>query len=261
MTREIDRPLDILAFAPHPDDAELGCAGSLILAADQGLRVAIADLTEGERASRGTPEKRAREKERAADLLGLCERFSLGLPDTKIGTDPAQRLPVIQLIRETRPRVVLAPYGIDRHPDHVAANKLVRDACFFAGVKNVGMGCSHRPERVYQYMIHHPFSPNFVIDVSLVWERRMAAVMAYASQFHSGLAVHDKCSTENGPDTVISQPSFLRFVEARAIYYGAMVGAAYGEPFYMPGPVPLREFPNLVDPRPLPGKLPAYSMY
>ena len=81
----------------------------------------------------------------------------------------------------------------------------------------------------------------------------MAAVTAYASQFHS--------IETNGPGTVISQPEFLRLVEARAIYYGAMVGAAYGEPFYMPGPVPLREFPDLIEPRPLPGKLPVYSMY
>ena len=245
-------PLDILAFAPHPDDAELGCAGSLILAADQGLRVAIADLTEGERASQGTAEQRAQEKNKAADLLGLCERFSIGLPDTELEADPAQRLPIIQLIRETRPRVVLAPYRQDRHPDHVAASKLVRDACFFAGVKKVGVGCPYRPERVYQYMIHQPFSPSFVMDVSSVWERRMAAVTAYASQFHA---------EENGPETVISQPGFLRFIEARAIHYGAMVGAAYGEPFYLPGPVPLREFPGLIGPRLSPGELPTYSMY
>ena len=175
-------PLDILAFAPHPDDAELGCAGSLILAADQGLRVAIADLTEGERASQGTAEQRAQEKNKAADLLGLCERFSIGLPDTELEADPAQRLPIIQLIRETRPRVVLAPYRQDRHPDHVAASKLVRDACFFAGVKKVGVGCPYRPERVYQYMIHQPFSPSFVMDVSSVWERRMAAVTRTAKR-------------------------------------------------------------------------------
>jgi bacillithiol biosynthesis deacetylase BshB1 len=261
MKGEIDGSLDILAFAPHPDDAELGCAGSLILAADKGLRVAIADLTEGERASRGTPEKRAREKNKATALLGLCKRFSIGLPDTEIGTDPAQRLPIIQLIRETRPRVVLAPYGTDRHPDHVAASKLVQDACFFARVKKVGTGCPYRLERVYQYIIHHPFPPSFVIDVSSVWERRMAAVTAYASQFHPVLAVQDKCSAENGPETVISQPGFLRLVEARAIYYGAMIGAVYGEPFYTPGPVPLGEFPGLTDPRLLPGELPTYSMY
>lgn len=252
MSEKMDGLLDILVFAPHPDDAELGCAGSLILAADQGLRVAVADLTEGERASRGTPERRAREKNKASELLGLCERFSVGLPDTEIGNDPAQRLPIIQLIRETRPRIVLAPYEPDRHPDHVATNKLVRDACFFAGVKKVGTGDPYRPERVYHYMIHRPFSPSFVIDVSSVWERRMAAVTAYASQFHS---------EENEPKTVISQPSFLRLVEARAIYYGAMIGTAYGEPFYMPGPVPLHEFPGLTGPHLPPGELPTYSMY
>ncbi len=130
----LDQHLYILAFSPHPDDAELYCGGGLILAADQGLRVAIADLTAGELSSRGTPEHRVQETQRATEVLGLCNRFSLSLPDTKIGTDPAQRESLIRLIRETRPRIVLAPFWQDRHPDHAATGKLVREACFFADV-------------------------------------------------------------------------------------------------------------------------------
>lgn len=244
--------VDILAFSPHPDDAELGCGGSLILAADRGLRVAIADLSAGEMSSRGTSEQRQRETKEAADRLGLCARLSVGLPDSEIGTDPAHRLPIIQLIRETRPRIVLAPYGQDRHPDHVAAYRLVKEACFLAGVSKIGTGRTHRPERVYYYMIHHAFSPSLVVDISTVWDRKMAAVAAYQSQFQPG---------GSGFQTAISRPDFLRFIEARAIVLGAMIGAAYGEAFYLPGPVPLDELPGLSNAPPPPGELPSYRMY
>ena len=244
--------MGILAFSPHPDDAELGCGGSLILAADAGLRVAIADLSEGEMASRGTAEQREREKQKATDLLGLCTRLSVGLPDTEIGTDPAHRLPVIQLVRETRPRIVLTPYWEDRHPDHAAAGKLVQEACFFAGVSKVGEGQTHRPERVYYYMLHHPFTPSFVVDISSVWERKMAVVAAYRSQVQS---------EGGGVETALSRPEYMRFIKARAIYYGAMIGAGYGEPFYSPGPVPLRGLPGLTGPPPPPDKLPPYRVY
>ncbi len=247
--------MDILVFSPHPDDAELGCGGSLILGADQKLRVAVADLSEGELSSRGTEAQRAQEKNEASHLLGLCERFSIGLPDTEIGQDPGHRLELIQLIRETRPRIVLAPYWNDQHPDHAAAGKLVQEACFYAGVAKVGKGRAHRPERLYYYMLHyllHPFTPSFVIDISAVWERKMAAVAAYGSQFQS---------KGGGSKTALSQPEFLRFIEVKAAWFGAMIGVAHGEAFYLPGPVSLPGFPGLAGPRPRPGKLPPYSMY
>lgn len=248
----MDKPLDILVFSPHPDDAELGCGGSLLLAADQRLRVGIADLSAGEMSSRGSLEVRRQEKEAAARLLGLTGRWLVGLPDGGIGSDPAQRLPLIQLIREVRPRLVLAPYCQDRHPDHAAAGKLVQAACFFAGVRKVGTGEPHRPERLYFYMIHHPFTPSFVVDISTVWDRKMAALAAYKSQFEAD---------GSGLETAISRSDFLRMIEARAIYFGAMIGAAYAEPFYFPGPVPLPELPGLTTPSLPPGQLPPYSMY
>lgn len=247
-----DTPVDILAFAPHPDDAELGCGGSLILAASQGLRVAVADLSAGEKSSRGTLADRDREKQQAAQLLGLSARFCLGLPDTDIGADPAHRTPLIELIRALRPRLVLAPYWDDRHPDHAAAGQLVRQACFLAGVGRVALGQPHRPEWLYFYMLHQPFEPSFVVDVSAVWERKMAAVRAYASQFQAARAE---------ATTALSRPDFRRFLEARAIYFGAMIGAAYGEAFYLPGPAPLHHLPGLHNPPPAPGALPPYRVY
>jgi bacillithiol biosynthesis deacetylase BshB1 len=244
--------IDILAFSPHPDDVELGCGGSLILAADRGLRVAIADLSAGEMSSQGNPELRQSEKERASEKLGLWRRLSVGLPDTEIGTDPTQRLPIIQLIRDVRPRIVLAPYLQDRHPDHEGASRLIKEACFLAGVSTVGTGHPHRPEQIYYYMIHTPFLPSFVIDISSVWERKLAAVTAYQSQF---LPEDGKSRTD------ISRPEFLRFIEAQAVVFGAMIGTSYGEAFYLPGPVPLRELPGLGKAPFLPGEPPPYRVY
>ena len=251
----MSEPLDILAVSPHPDDAELGCAGSLMLATDKGLRIAVADLTEGERSSRGTVEERVQAKKKAGELMGLWARFSLGLPDTEIGTAPTHRLAVIQIIRETRPRIVLSPYLHDRHPDHAAACKLVQDACFFAGVAKVGEGRPHRPERLYYYMLHYltyPFTPSFVIDISPFWERKLAVLAAYGSQFQ---LAGDEVKT------AISRPEFMRFIEVKAAWFGAMIGVAYGEGFYTPGPVPLTEFPGVTEPRPLPDELPFFRMY
>ena len=244
--------VDILAFSPHPDDAELGCGGSLILAADRGLRVAIADLSAGEMSSQGTPELRQSEKERASEKLGLWKRLSAGLPDTKIGTDPTQRLPIIQLIRDMRPRMLLVPYPQDRHPDHEGASRLIREACFLAGVSKVGTGDPYRPEQIYYYMIHSPFVPSLVVDISGVWERKMAAITAYQSQFKP---------EEGKSSTAISRPDFLRFFEAQAIVFGAMIGASYGEAFYLSGPVASRELPSLDIAPPLPDELPPYRVY
>ena len=244
--------LDILTFAPHPDDAELGCGGSLIRAVDQRLRVAVADLTIGEMGSRGTPENRESERQHAAELIGLQARYALGLPDSQIGASPSQRTPVIELIRQTRPRIVLIPYGQDRHPDHAAASQLVTNACFFAGVRKVGEGQPHRPEHIYYYSLHSPFPPSFVIDVSSTCARKMAAVRAYKSQFQ-----HNNGDVE----TALSSPNFMRTLEARAVWFGAMIGVGYGEAFYSPGPVVLDRFPGLSGAALSPGEMPPYSVY
>jgi bacillithiol biosynthesis deacetylase BshB1 len=243
-------PLDILAFSPHPDDAELGCGGSLLMASDMGRRVAIADLSDGERASRGSPEQRQCERQKSAELLGLCERFALGLPDTEIGLDPANTAAAVELIRKTRPRIVLAPYWSDRHPDHEEAGRLIRRACFLAGVAAVGRGRVHRPERLFHYMTHSPFVPSFIMDITSVWERKKGVIEIYESQF----APPDADSAA----TAISQPAFWRFQEARSVYFGAMIGVAYGEPFVSTAPLPTRSLPGMDDFQPPPGALPPY---
>jgi len=231
----VTRPVDVLAIGAHPDDVEVGCGGTLILAADAGLRVAVADLTAGEAASRGTGRERELERARATEILGVTTRSSVGLPDGGVGTDTTHRRAVINLIRELGPRVVLAPYERDRHPDHAAAGRLVREACFLAGLPRIGDGPPHRPAHVYHYMVHYPFPASFVVDVSPVWDRKWDAILTYQSQFGQG---------EGSPAT-IDPDRYLEVVGAWATLHGAMIGVERGEAFHYPGPLPLATLPGL----------------
>jgi len=244
-------PYDLVAIAAHPDDAELGCGGALVQAAAAGARVAVIDLTRGERASRGIPALRQAEREAASAILGLAGRFDLHLPDTAVVALPGQRERLAVLLRRLRPKILLAPYWEDRHPDHAAAGRLAREASFAAGLRDAEGTAPFRPERVFHYMLHHPFEPSFVLDISAQWERKQAAIRAYASQF----------GDTQGPATALSGTSFLRMVEARAIHYGAMAGFAYGEPFGVPGPLAVTAIPGLATPHRGPGELPPYAMY
>jgi bacillithiol biosynthesis deacetylase BshB1 len=228
----VTEPVDLLAIGAHPDDVEIGCGGALILAADAGLRVAIADLTRGERATTGSAGQRDRERRRAAELLGVSQRIDVGLVDTEVAAVPAQRRAVAAVLRELRPRVVVAPAEADRHPDHAAAGRLVREACFEATLDGAG----HYVARLHHYPLHHPIEPSFVVDVSAVWEQRMAAVRAYESQF---------AHPPGERTTVIGDPAFLELLEGRAAFYGAMIGAARGEPFACSGPLGFDMLPGL----------------
>lgn len=231
--------VDLVAFSPHPDDVELFCAGTMLLAADSGLRTAIVDLTEGELSTNGDRMRRAAERAAASELLGLTARVSLGLPDGAIGVNADEhRDAVVQALRELRPRVVLAPYWDDRHPDHAAAGRLTRDACFLGGLEKFGAGDAHRPQRVYWYMLHHAFEPSVVIDVSTVWDRRRELLEVYASQI---------ASNGHAAPTPINDGRFTEMLHARATWFGAMVGVAKGEPFRVEGPLLLRSLPDLHD--------------
>jgi N-acetylglucosamine malate deacetylase 1 len=240
-------PVDVLAVAAHPDDAELGCGGTLLVAAARGYRTAVVDLTDGEASTRGSLEVRPRERERATEILGLAVRERLGLPDGSVGTAPDHRLAVVGAIRHLRPRVVLAPYPEDRHPDHAGAGRLAREACFFAAVRRIGEGDPHRVAHLYHYMAHQPFTPTFVVDVSEVWGRKMEAVRAYRSQFGDA----------DPPATEIGDRRFLDILEDRASVHGSMIGVARGEPFHALGPVAVSVPPGLSPDDPVP----TYGMF
>lgn len=222
---DLPEPVDVLAFAPHPDDVEL-CAGGLMLRlGDEGKRLVVVDLTRGEASSRGTVESRARETDAATRLLRLAGRENLGLPDTGLEPTAAMTEPVTAAIRRWRPRVVLSPCIQDLHPDHVAAAQLVERAYYLATITRAPGGGlpSHRPDVLVQYYGHKEPPPSFLVDVSDVWERRLELARCYASQL--GL------DGVEGPVTNIASPDFMRRLEARYAYWGARIGTAYAEPF------------------------------
>lgn len=234
--------LDVLALAAHPDDVELCAGGTVCLLTRQGYAVGIADFTRGQLGSRGTPEGRMEEAERAASIMDLAARDNLGLMDGQIENTRANQLKIIRLVRRYRPHLVLlnAPEG--RHPDHVDAAELSADALFYSGLRKIETEDEDedgtpqepwRPHHVLHYMQAVSFEPTVVVDVSGVWEQRTRALQAFRSQFFNpGYE-----ASEDEPDTFISNPAFFEWVEARARTYGYAVGATYGEPFlYRHGP-------------------------
>ena len=225
--------LDVLAVGPHPDDLELAAGGTLAKLARAGRSVGMLDLTAGERGTRGTPEIRRREAEEAARHLGVEFRECLGLPDGGLSRyEPAHLAAVVAALRTRRPRIVVTMHGDDDHPDHVEGAALVERAAYVAGLKNASGadGEPHRPRAVLFAMGRRGFVPGVVVDVTGSYEAKRRALAAYRSQFF------------RDPDdplvTSISEPGFLDRVEARDRYHGGMVGAEFGEPFFLRGPVP-----------------------
>ena len=220
---------DALFFGAHPDDVELTSGGLAALLASHGHAVGIVDLTRGEAGSRGTPETRAEEAAAAAKALGVARRHSLALPDLGLDrSDKAQLQAVVACLREHRPRLVVAPYPEDPHPDHVEASHLVTRACYLSGLARFpAPGDRHRPERLLFALYRTSRPAHLVVDITPVWERRVAAVAAHASQL----------AGTPGAATYLTDPDFPAQVEARARVFGASIGARYGEGFRSRGPV------------------------
>lgn len=231
MTEE-ETKLDLLVIAVHPDDAELGASGTLLKHAAMGKRVGIVDLTRGELGTRGTPEIRDAEAREAARIMGLAARENLEMRDGFFKNDEEHQLKVIAAIRKYRPEIVITNALYDRHPDHKRAGDLANDAVFLAGLRRVITHVAdgseqepHRPRMALQFIQDYHIRPDIVVDVTEHWETKVAAVMAYKSQFHN-----EEYSADE-PQTYISSPDFLRFVEARAMEYGRYIGARYAEGF------------------------------
>ena len=217
--------IDCLAFSPHPDDAELFCSGLLLKYKAAGKSTAVVDLTLGELSTNGNPELRASESKQAAEVLNLDMRHNLNLQDGNLTNTIENRLKVISVVREMRPKVCLIPYWIDRHPDHEAASRLVNDALFYAGLQKIETEhAHHRPGKILFYMLHTPFEPSFVVDISEVFDRKMEAIQAFGSQFSN--------TADGSRQTYINQSDFLESIEIRARYYGRQIGCHYGEPFF-----------------------------
>lgn len=218
------REVDLLFIAAHPDDVELACGGTVARSVADGLRVGIVDLTRGETGTRGTPQTRKREAQAAARLLGAAFREQLDFGDGNLRTGREEEMELIDVIRATRPRVVITPYPEDRHPDHSRAGRIVTEASFYAGLRAIETGRpAHRPQAVVYFLQHFMFPPTFIVDVSTSWKTKMKAIRAFKSQFF------DPASKE--PRTLISDPRFLDWVEARGRHFGLLIGATYGEAF------------------------------
>jgi bacillithiol biosynthesis deacetylase BshB1 len=231
-----DRPLDVLVCAPHPDDAELGMAGAILRFKDEGLRVGVLDLTDGEPTPHGDRETRAKETAAATAILGLDWRDNLGLPNRSLEHTLEARRQLAGVIRRLRPRWLFAPYWVDAHPDHVAAVELIEAARFWAKLSKSDLpGDPHHPERILHYFCVHlrqVVPPAFVLDISPYWERKLAALRCYASQFLTGR------STE--------PPTFLDRQRDEAAYCGSLIGTAYGEPFASREPLGLTSLAHVV---------------
>ncbi|MBL7853148.1 MAG: bacillithiol biosynthesis deacetylase BshB1 [Cyclobacteriaceae bacterium] len=221
--------VDLLVLAAHPDDAELGCGGTLAKHVAMGWKVAVVDFTRGELGTRGSVEQRNKEAAEAARILGLTERLNLDLKDGFFSNSEADQLKVIEVIRYFQPDIVLANAVTDRHPDHGKGAQLAYDSCFLAGLEKIRTHWhgyeqkAWRPKAVYHFMQSQPIKPDFIVDVSDHWDTKMKAIRAFSSQFFQ--------PDSREPVTFISTPEFLKMVESRGVDFGHAIGVRYGEGF------------------------------
>lgn len=223
--------LDILAIGAHPDDVEIGAAGSLIKATRQGKRVGILDLTFAELSSNGDVKRRQEEAAAADLLLGAAKRTNLGLPDRGLeGVREEAIRQVVQIIRATRPSLVLAPFHQDRHPDHESVSRIVREAIFNAGIRKFATNeaaPAYRPVRFCYYFINTTVAPGFFVDVSDVYEEKINVLRCYRSQFEQ---------EENSVATPLNN-GYLEMVEYRERLFGQQAGVSFAEGFVSAAPL------------------------
>ena len=223
--------LDILVFAVHPDDAELGCSGTILKHVAQGKKVGVIDLTRGELGTRGTAETRAEEAEIASEILGLSVRENLGMRDGFFYNDEAHRLQIIKKIRQYQPEIIITNALHDRHRDHGRAGDLVNDSVFLSGLIKIETELNGvkqdgwRPRLLLQFIQDYYIRPDIVVDISDFWERKVASIKAFKTQFYNPEF------EEEAEETYISRPEFLQVIEARAREYGKYIHATYAEGF------------------------------
>lgn len=239
--------LDILAFGSHPDDIELSCCGTIMVEIAHGKKAGIVDLTEGELGSRGDVPTRYKEAAAAAMILGVSVRENLKLPDGFFENNRESQMKVIEAIRKYQPEIVLCNAPSDRHPDHGRGARLVEEAAFLSGLAKIithedGVQQEHwRPKYVFKYIQDRFIEPTFVVDITSVHERKVQAIQAYSSQFHTPQSVDG-----DGPVTYISSPEFLDSIVYRAKMMGKMIGVPYAEGFISSKMIGITSFDALV---------------
>lgn len=234
---------DLVVFAAHPDDAELCCGGLLLNSHKRGRRTAVVDLTGGELGSLGTPEIRREEAVGASRVLGLNRRIQLGMPDGAVRDTDENRRRIVTAIRELKPKLVVGPPLEDHHPDHIATAELLERSFYLCGIKKFLPELPpHRPRALMQHMSSRPLRPDVVVDVTDVFEQRMAAVRCYQSQFGS--------PQEEGFPLRIAAQKFVDSIEATLMYFGSLIGATYGEPYTSKTPLPAPDLVGLFEQEP-----------
>lgn len=236
--------LDILAIAAHPDDIELACSGTLASHRDMGYKVGILDLTKGEMGTRGTPEIRMQEADASARILGLSARENLGFKDIYFKDDLDHQTAIAKVIRKYKPEIVLANAVRDRHPDHGKGGSLASHACFISGLRKLETtmdGVAQevwRPKFVYHYIQNEYIEPDLVVDISSYWETKKESILAFKSQFHN--------PDSQEPESFISRPEFLDFIEARSRELGHKINVEFGEGFTVERVAGVKNLFNLI---------------
>ncbi|HTI57879.1 bacillithiol biosynthesis deacetylase BshB1 [Mucilaginibacter sp.] len=222
--------LDILVLPVHPDDAELGCAGTILKEIANGRSVGIVDLTRGELGTRGTPEIREQEATAAAKIMGVAVRDNLGIPDGFFENTRQYQLTVISAIRKYRPEVIITNAYHDRHPDHGRASELVEASTFLSGLRKIEtfdgdeLQEAWRPKLVLHFIQDNYIQPDILVDITDHWDKKVASINAFSSQFYNP-------DWQGEPQTYISSPEFIAVIEARAREFGKSIGVKYAEGF------------------------------
>lgn len=229
---------DALAIGAHPDDVEICCGGTMARLVRQGYRVGILTVTSAELGSRGDSTTRGQEFAKAARILGVHWHRMLNIPDGHVRASRENKLKLIRILRELRPRVVFTHHWLARHPDHSRTSELVQEAAFQAGLAKIDTGQPPwRPYKLVFFANRYEFRPSFVVDITETFEIKMQAVQAYHSQFY-----HPDMEKYGKTETAISHPAFLEHIEIRARQYGVYIGTRFAEPFS------IREYLAIADP-------------
>jgi bacillithiol biosynthesis deacetylase BshB1 len=223
--------LDILVLSVHPDDAELGCSGTILKHVAMGKKVGIVDLTRGELGTRGSAEIRDQEAAASAKILGLAVRENLSLPDAFFENTREYQLKVIAAIRKYQPTIVITNAYHDRHPDHGRANELVEASAFLSGLRKIETLAADgtqqeawRPEHVLHFIQDNYIKPDILIDVTDYWDKKIESIHAFGSQFYNP-------EWKGDPQTYISSPEFINVTAARASEFGKSIQVKYAEGF------------------------------
>lgn len=240
--------LDILAFGVHPDDVELSCAGTLMVEINNGKKVGVIDLTRGELGTRGTAETRKQEAAAAAEIMGIHLRENLGMRDGFFKNDEEHQLQIIQKIRQYQPEIVICNALVDRHPDHGRSSKLVSDASFLSGLRKIETSLNGvaqeawRPKYVFHYIQDRYAEPDFIFDITSVFDRKVESIKAYGTQFsNTGANPND-----DEPQTYISTPAYFDTIISRHKMLGKRIGVEYGEGFISEKRIGINTFDALI---------------